>query len=546
MEVLLPASCLSRVLSKAESNRVPKANLRRLLSHGFFPYELPQVFSSNTLATLASPSTPLAAEFTPANPRSLREASLAKHNLARKGMLRRVLGIPNPVHFFNLAREMVSGWQDIEARLAASTISASKPTPQRTGERALVAENGPPDYPRLRARHRPNFRYLLAADVLQFYPSIYTHAISWALHGKAAAKAARNSVNLLGNRLDLWIQRAQDGQTRGVPIGPDTSRVIGELILAGVDSALGSRVALRGFRALDDYELSFRTRSDAEGALAELQTALGQYELYLNDAKTSTLELPQPLDTAWPQALRDFRLRRGVTQRLVRMTEYFSLAFEIAKQYPTESVLRYAISTVSKRDWGGPFWRTYQDLLLQCATAEPGTLKHVAAEFRKYQADGERIDQDRIAALVENTVSDHVPLGHGSEVAWSLWLSIALGVPLTPAVCGRVSGIDDPLIPLLALHAISRNLNQAPVDTTGWADEMTQDGLYGRNWLLAYEASIKGWLPSRNAGNHVDQDPCFAGLKANGVSFYNARASARHVTRWRRRMTISTLIGYGI
>jgi hypothetical protein len=31
--------------------------------------------------------------------------------------------------------------------------------------------------------------FVLISDVSQFYPTLYTHAIPWALHGKAYAKA---------------------------------------------------------------------------------------------------------------------------------------------------------------------------------------------------------------------------------------------------------------------------------------------------------------------------------------------------------------------
>ena len=50
---------------------------------------------------------------------------------------------------------------------------------------------------------------------------------------------------------------------------------------------------------------------------------------------------------------------------------------------------------------------------------------------------------------------------------------------------------------------------------------MTQADLYGPNWLLSYEANIKGWLPSVKRGDHVKNDPNFQALKNWGVSFYS-------------------------
>jgi hypothetical protein len=64
----------------------------------------------------------------------------------------------------------------------------------------------------------------LAADISEFYHSIYTHSISWALHTKLFAKS-NQKAKVVGNLLDKATQNGQHGQTVGIPIGPDTSLV---------------------------------------------------------------------------------------------------------------------------------------------------------------------------------------------------------------------------------------------------------------------------------------------------------------------------------
>jgi hypothetical protein len=316
-----------------------------------------------------------------------------------------------------------------------------------------------------------------------------------------------------------------------------------------IERALMSRVpGLQGFRALDDYELSFRSRSEAESALAELQTTLAEFELQLNESKTKVLELPLGLESVWPAPLRDYEFTSGAPRTIVRsLAEFFSLAFQVARENPGENVLKYAIARASNEDWSGVAWLTYQDLLLQCATAEPGVLKHVTAELKKYQTRRQKLDRARISDLVENTVQDHVPLGHGSEVAWAIWLSITLGLKLTPNTARLISGSEDPLVPILALHARERKLAGKDLDPTAWQAHMSLEGLRGPQWLLAYEAGVRKWLPSNSKKkHHVDQDPCFKYLKSKKVRFYNTRATARDLTRWRPRMSVSQVIGYGI
>jgi hypothetical protein len=84
----------------------------------------------------------------------------------------------------------------------------------------------------------------VAADVRAFFHSIYTHAIAWAIHGKEVAKQQRGTA-LYGNLIDLLCRNAQDGQTIGLPVGPDTSRLIAEIVAAAMDVQLQGRLGSR-------------------------------------------------------------------------------------------------------------------------------------------------------------------------------------------------------------------------------------------------------------------------------------------------------------
>lgn len=81
------------------------------------------------------------------------------------------------------------------------------------------------------------YSYLIIADIKNFYPSIYTHSISWAIHGKSYIRTNKRRIdpNLLGNRIDHLFQYSNDGKTNGIAIGPVVSDIISEIILAKVD-----------------------------------------------------------------------------------------------------------------------------------------------------------------------------------------------------------------------------------------------------------------------------------------------------------------------
>jgi hypothetical protein len=101
---------------------------------------------------------------------------------------------------------------------------------------------------------------------------------------------------------------------------------------------------------------------------------------------------------------------------------------------------------------------------------------------------------------------------------------------MSATACNALSLCDDSIVALLALHCEAENLCATPLDKTLWATYMTQQDLYEEHWVLAYEANVKGWLPSQGLQNHVDADPNFAFLKQTGVSFYDTSSAAPPVS----------------
>ena len=312
----------------------------------------------------------------------------------------------------------------------------------------------------------------------------------------------------------------QDGQSLGIPIGPDTSHVLAEVVMSAVDFHFQEGMAeqLRGFRAVDDYELAFASRSDAERALAKLQSTLLKYELQLNESKTRIVKLPDVLQDSWTSSLRNVRAGDLLT--------LFSRAFELVGQHPDKSVLRYAISIANGADIEKDSWPVYQDVLLQCAASEPGTLRYVTAELARARDDDLRIDEAGVRELCSYLIRMHAPLGHGSEVAWALWLAIVLGVSLPARELDVLTQMDDPFVPVLALCAEERRLiSGGQMNKTRWEKLATNEGLDSGHWLLAYGGAVRGWL-THDTAHLVDDHQVFGWLRTNEVSFFDGKASA--------------------
>jgi hypothetical protein len=153
------------------------------------------------------------------------------------------------------------------------------------------------------------YEHLIKTDIKNFYPSIYTHSIPWALHGKDNIKNdknKRNNYHLFGNRLDKLFQNANDGCTNGIPIGPVVSDLIAEIVLSGVDKKLTSLLVndkiqdkVTVVRFKDDYRIIAKSQSIGHSAIKNLQSALKEYYLELNEQKTTSYKLPDGLFRKW-------------------------------------------------------------------------------------------------------------------------------------------------------------------------------------------------------------------------------------------------------
>lgn len=138
------------------------------------------------------------------------------------------------------------------------------------------------------------FPIVVTTDIADYYPSIYTHSLSWALHGIHIAKSNKNDKQLLGNIIDKKIQNMQNGQTNGIPQGSIVMDFLAELILAYADcllyhclrrnKELKSKFKILRYR--DDYKIFVHSKFDGELIIKELSKTLLKLNLKLNSSKT--------------------------------------------------------------------------------------------------------------------------------------------------------------------------------------------------------------------------------------------------------------------
>jgi hypothetical protein len=436
------------------------------------------------------------------------------HSVPKRKLARRFLAIPNPRNQAILCLEIEEAWPRLRKICELSPISLT--IPELSTERSLEGKSRREEGEQ-RALRSIGSRYVLKADFARFYPSIYTHSIGWAVHGKAKARAPKSN-KLIGNRLDLWVRETQDKQTGGIPIGPDTSYLIAEVIASRIDADLARKLKgqLRGTRYIDDYHLYFATLSEAEKALSALHRISRTFEIDINDLKTQIIELPEPIEPFWKTQLRQIDIR--VDDFATSLKAIFDRAAELAKDFPQDSVFTYLARKIEKTKINATHWEICESLLLRGTIGEPGILPVLMRIFESNGA-GPSVP---LRQAIESLCLHHSSLQQSSEVAWALWFAKSHSLILSQAVADAVSQVDDDIVALVTLDLHNNHLLPEPRGSfLLWRKYMKAEHLYSEHWLLAYEALEQNWLASEDGTDYIANDSFFSILKQHGVRFYD-------------------------
>lgn len=200
-----------------------------------------------------------------------------------------------------------------------------------------------------------NYKYLLKTDIKNFYPSIYTHSISWAIHGKKIIRKGTNRHNYtyFGNRLDKLFQNANDGCTNGVPIGPVVSDLIAEIVLSGVDRLMSKYLPddVTVVRFKDDYSILAMNEADGRAVIKLLQSSLKEFRLELNDEKTEVYKLPNGLFRNWVSQYHTANPKPKAYYKFKRFKEVYLSVVTIDRENPGCGVIDRFLADITTKKY---------------------------------------------------------------------------------------------------------------------------------------------------------------------------------------------------
>lgn len=509
-------------------------DVTQLLSRGYLPEVLPLAFTSADFAAAAD-------SLKHADGKDVKRLWMESGtvNVARPGGLRRRMSLVNPFKQRLLAMECAREWPVLQQHLGKSDVSLTKPVPHSLsakngrGLRYLQYELPRGDRAASRSSLLGGTRYTLQTDISNFYGSVYTHAIDWALNTKTVAKSnVGGNKATVGSILDKLVRSGQDGQTKGIPVGPDTSHLLAEVLLCELDSMLAAEhpsVAQRGLRFVDDFDYAARTYSEAESVLRSWEALLASFELTLNPLKTRIIEGPVAPEPMWKIQLRQHPVRQTSDAALANdLRSIFSIAIHASKGEPGTPSLSYAVRRLRDVQAEGRAWEELQNLLLGAITVEPSSLPYAYELLARAVWQGRTPDLDRLVDTLNEFVLHHARLEHGSEVMWALYMIHRLGASIDADAAAEVLSMSDngSLILLRDLDAAGRVRGRS----LSWDSVVARAEAPGAgsssDWLLGYEFARHGWSSISN----LMADRHWGELLRRNIAFYETPKPLRVVT----------------
>ncbi|MCX5497088.1 RNA-directed DNA polymerase [Kaistia dalseonensis] len=502
----------------------PNIFAEKMLDSGFFPENLPPVFKIENLheAAIGALSTNHYLTDKPTEG--------ARYNASKRNGQRRIFTMPNPVFMVDCSIFFSEYSSQIDEHLSLSADGPSNPL-FNDGAGRPIKINSHPEFHRRRRKDLALSRYVVKTDISRFFHSIYTHSISWALHGKTDAKKDRrdSSETVFGNRLDKIVRQSQDGQTIGIPVGPDFSRLISEIIGVSIDHRFridnGGNIPL--LRLVDDIYIGADNLDDANSYLSSIRDSIRQFELDINESKTTILESSDDLEPFWPVEIRreiQTFSADDITNNRQSRADFVHFMDEIlraAKIRNDEGIVKFALRKIDDFNIWNIYWDLLEPFLIRSAISFPHCWDYVARVVAWRQRK-HGVDSDLWRQVAEKSIARSARSGNDSEVIWALWMLKELGQAISLSLVESIIKRCGPFVVLLCLdvHQSSASTYNFPKDIL--LDRIGERPMLGSNWILSYEADRQ--FGFRLKSKNLQGSDFFQSMYDNNTSFYDRSA----------------------
>lgn len=435
---------------------------------------------------------------------------------------RRTISLPNPYSYLQLLRFLSSNWKTV---LKLSKSSNSTSPIFSIGDLSSYTFD---ESRKIRCKCFFGYKYRLKIDLSNFYNSIYTHSLTWALVGKEESKKyidtknkkISNKTYIFADQYDKLMRKCKGLETNGIIIGPFASRIFSELLLSGIDKIL--RQQYQFVRFVDDYNFYFRTKQDAENSLSDLYQIFNEYNLTLNKEKISIDLFP-----------------------FENYYDFNSQFNSMIKKDGAESLLRYALSLFEKGQKGALKYA------LKVIKSEHINQKN-AVEIASYLINIMMVKPDLSSLclkilknkiiklnIIKKVINEEIPecikAKKQQELLWFLYSIITLQINIDVKNITMILESGDDFSRILSLDIIKNHktlIYGTNIDSSInealkiLSNQFLKYDFYGEHWLLLYENYINKYISSsildyNKVYNKRDEmSKFFQFLKKENIEFY--------------------------
>lgn len=516
--------------------------LKSLLAKGYFPRELPPVFTTTDFGKHALD---ILADWQSAKLFSIKETKkFPKVNgnqirgrygyrdlkptdpeiisKPKKIYERRIIHITHPIPQALLTKEFAGNWRKLQRILSNRRYSEDKISISEQHERSIEGIN----FPLHRAKKdyiEATSDWLVRTDISRFYPSIYTHSIPWAAYGK---KRVKSNLKLysgsFADRLDVLIRACNSNQTIGIPIGPETSRIVAEIISSRIDSKYSEKLKPRNGtidRLQDDWIVGANSLAEAEKILSVVGACYRDYGLEINGTKTSITHIVASDIESWRSEIAAFLSHRKGGLKGERLKELLNLCLRLQLASPSEPVINYTLAIIEGRYYQKSDVPFLESFLLKAAAISPSSMDHICRIVLNIKHKTGGLSKDRLFRRFEALASRHLENGALFEAIWLLYTIRGLKKPFySSRIITNAENIPSSVVRLLLMDMKNKGIYLSRLPIKRWEQEVSKEGiLTGWSWLYAYEAIRKGWM---NDHHNLLSEPFFGAMHQRNVVFY--------------------------
>lgn len=484
-----------------------------LLGNGMFANKLPPIFTSESFLNYCNTVSPAFSD------KEWRD--YVSYSSLRNINIPRTFGIPTPMKYQRLCAVLRDNWDALKKHFHDQTdnqnYKVSRVHLRKMHDKKELfemnyknwREDGNPETGLLflNTKTKKASKYIVKADISTCFPSIYTHALPWALVGKDVAKDNCGDSSLWYNKIDAACSTLKNGETHGLLIGPHASNLLSEVILTKVDKTLYDK-GYRYYRNIDDYECFVESYEAAQCFLRDLEEALREYDLSLNHKKTAILSLPVAMAEKWIHKLNNTLVIAKEKMTYKEVNAYLDLALGLAHETGDSAVLNYAIKALVGKDMTGAAKKLAAQRIMHMSVVYP----YLIQMMENFVFTPLRVNREQIKEYADAIYVDSVVTHNYEGASYAIYFSLKHDFTLDFLDLDWVIKRGDCVLLLMTwLYYLKLNHGKSTATQLKPLKEEARrlkDIEMDRYWLFCYEALSYGNLKSE-----------WRAIKKAGVSF---------------------------